>query len=121
VLLGHKTSRRTGYDAAVHTAELAGAFDLLFLDAEGRLCEGARSSVFVRLDGQWLTPPARGQLLPGVMRAAVLAGEPGCVLSPAPIERDITRVELLRAESVAVCNSLRGLLMVRVDEHGLKA
>ncbi|MDP4300516.1 bifunctional chorismate-binding protein/class IV aminotransferase [Leptothrix discophora] len=125
LLLGHKTSRRSAYDAAMHTAELAGAFDLLFFDADGRLSEGSRSSVFIRLNGQWLTPPARGQLLPGVMRAAVLAGEPGCVLSPTPIERDITRADLLRAECVAVCNSLRGLMMVRVEvqagDQGLNA
>ncbi len=120
-VLGHKTSRRSAYDAAMHTAERAGAFDLLFFDADGHLIEGARSSVFVRLDGRWYTPPARGQLLPGVMRAAVLAGEPGSVLSPLPIERDISRAELLRAEAVAVCNSLRGLLLVRIDHQGLIA
>ena len=121
VLLGHKTSRRSAYDAAIHVAELAGAFDLLFFDADDRLTEGGRSNVFVRLDGRWLTPPARGQLLPGVMRAAVLAGEAGCVLSPLPVEREVSRAELLRAEAVAVSNSLRGLMMVRVDPQGLTA
>ncbi|RZS57978.1 bifunctional chorismate-binding protein/class IV aminotransferase [Sphaerotilus mobilis] len=120
-LLGHKTSRRAAYDAAMHDAELAGAFDLLFVDADGQLSEGSRSNVFIRLDGRWLTPPARGQLLPGVMRAAVLAGEPGCVLSPLPVEREISRADLMRAEAVAVCNSLRGLMLVRVDTQGLGA
>jgi para-aminobenzoate synthetase/4-amino-4-deoxychorismate lyase len=118
-LLGHKTSRRSAYDAAIQVAEVAGAFDLLFFDADDRLTEGGRSNVFVRLDGRWFTPPARGQILPGVMRAAVLAGAPGCVLSPLPVEREISRAELLRAEAVAVCNSLRGLVPVRLDPHGL--
>ncbi len=119
VLLGHKTSRRSAYDAAIQVAELAGAFDLLFFDADDRLTEGGRSNVFVRMDGRWFTPPARDQILPGVMRAAVLAGEAGGVLSPLPVEREISRAELLRAEAVAVCNSLRGLMLVRLDPHGL--
>lgn len=116
-LLGHKTSRRGHYDAAVQAAEAAGAFDLLFFNVRDELTEGARSNVFVRLDGRWLTPPLPaherpGELLPGVMRAELLAGSGG--LAPRPVEAVITRADLLRAEAVVLCNSLRGVLMAQV-------
>jgi para-aminobenzoate synthetase/4-amino-4-deoxychorismate lyase len=112
-LLGHKTSRRSHYDAAIRQAETAGAFDMLFFDAAGNLTEGARSNVFVQLDGRWYTPPARGQLLPGVLRAALLRGDqPGPIEHPT--ERPISRAELLRAGQIVLCNSLRGLLPARL-------
>ena len=109
VLLGHKTSRRSHYDAAIGQAEAAGAFDMLFFDADDRLTEGARSNVFVRLQGRWFTPPARGQLLPGVLRGAVLDGQAAGPIDQAS-ERPISRTELLSAERIVLCNSLRGLL-----------
>ncbi len=119
VLLGHKTSRRSRYDAAIRQAEAAGAFDMLFFDADGMLTEGARSNVFVRLQGRWHTPPARGQLLPGVLRGAVLDGHATGLIDPAS-ERPISRAELLSAEQIVLCNSLRGQLPAELAlEDGL--
>jgi para-aminobenzoate synthetase/4-amino-4-deoxychorismate lyase len=56
LFLRHKTSIRTRYDAAWRDAEAQGAFDTLFFNERGELTEGGRSNVFVRVDGQWLTP-----------------------------------------------------------------
>lgn len=70
----HKTTLRARYDV-FRAAPAAGAFDTLFFDSAGRLTEGARSNVFLLLDGEWRTPPAgRGGKLPGTMRAALLGG-----------------------------------------------
>ncbi|MEY8690000.1 MAG: chorismate-binding protein [Leptothrix sp. (in: b-proteobacteria)] len=117
-LLGHKTSLRSGYDRAIAQAEAAGAFDSLFMDAADHLTEGARSNLLVRLDGQWWTPRLSGHLLPGVMRAAVLSGAvrvgDGDGADQPPREADLTRSELLRADALAVCNSLRGVLPARL-------
>ncbi|MFM2056229.1 MAG: hypothetical protein RLY71_614 [Pseudomonadota bacterium] len=104
-LLAHKTSLRQGYDAAIRHAEAAGAFDTLFFNAQGELTEGGRSNVFVKLAGRWFTPPLSAGLLPGVMRAALLA-DPAWAAE----ERCITRDDLARAEEVVVCNALRGVL-----------
>lgn len=104
-LAAHKTSRRQHYDDAVRAAEAADAFDALFFTADGRLVEGGRSSVFVRLDGCWYTPPVADGALPGVMRAALLA-DPALGAR----ERSITAAELARAEELIVCNALRGAL-----------
>ncbi|MET0264558.1 MAG: chorismate-binding protein, partial [Duganella sp.] len=105
LFLRHKTSVRTRYDAAWREAEAQGAFDTLFFNQHGELTEGGRSSVFVKLDGRWLTPPLRCGVLPGVMRA-VLLDDPQWNAS----EAVITRAMLERAEALMVCNALRGAL-----------
>ena len=104
-LLGHKTSLRQQYDAAIACAEAVGAFDMLFFDADGWLTEGARSNVFVQLDGHWFTPPANGHLLPGVMRARLLA-DPQLAARQRPIHRN----ELAAASKLLLCNALRGAM-----------
>ncbi|MFZ2988148.1 chorismate-binding protein [Ideonella sp.] len=104
-LAGFKTTLRQHYDAAVRAAEAQGAFDSLLFSADGRLLEGGRSNVFVRLAGRWITPPLSDGVLPGVMRAAVLA-DPRWQAS----ERTIWRQELASAEDWLVCNALRGAL-----------
>jgi para-aminobenzoate synthetase/4-amino-4-deoxychorismate lyase len=110
LFLRHKTSVRDGYDAAWRAAEAQGAFDMLFCNRAGELTEGARSSLFVKLDGRWYTPPLAAGVLPGVMRGLLLED-----LTWQASERRLTLDDLRRAERVAVCNSLRGLLSATVD------
>ena len=105
----HKTSARAVYDAGWQAAERAGAFDSLFFNARDELLEGGRSSVFVKVDGGWLTPPLDADILPGVMRAAVLA-DGMRYLGGAVREAVVTRAMVLGAEALALANSLRGVL-----------
>lgn len=109
LFLRHKTSLRAGYDAAWKAAEAQGAFDTLFFNERGELAEGGRSSVFVKLEGRWYTPPLAGGLLPGVMRAAML-DDPAWNAS----ERVITRAMLAHAEDIVVCNALRGAMRAQL-------
>lgn len=104
-LAAHKTTHRGPYDAAVHAAENAGGFDSLFFTRDGRLAEGARSNVFLQLDGCWFTPPVADGALPGVMRGVLLA-DPTWHAE----ERSLRLEDLLRAERIVVCNALRGAL-----------
>ena len=108
-LSGHKTTARADYDAGVRAAERAGAFDSLFFKRNGCLVEGGRCNVFVQLDGRWCTPPLADGALPGVMRALLLE-------DPAwgAAERSLTLADLRRAESIVVCNALRGALAARL-------
>jgi len=108
-LSGYKTSNRETYDRALQEAESAGAFDTLFFNSASELTEGARSNVFVLLDGQWCTPASICGGLPGVMRAVVLEER-----SRSAVERKISIDELRRAEDVFVCNALRGIVSVQV-------
>ncbi|MBU9438642.1 aminodeoxychorismate synthase component I [Burkholderia multivorans] len=104
-LLLHKTTRRADYDRAWQAAEALGGFDMLFVNERGELTEGGRSNLFVKLDGQWVTPPLASGVLPGVMRAMLLD-------DPAfgAVERIVTRDDLARAQALLLTNALRGAL-----------
>ncbi len=108
-LAAHKTTHRALYDAGVRAAEAEGAFDSLFFSQSGWLVEGGRSSVFVKLNGRWFTPPVADGALPGVMRS-VLLDDPAFGAS----ERRLARADLAAAEAILVCNALRGALPARV-------
>ncbi|MES2126563.1 MAG: aminodeoxychorismate synthase component I [Pseudomonadota bacterium] len=99
LFLRHKTSVRTRYDGAWRAAVAQGAFDTLFFNERGELTEGGRSNVLAKIDGEWYTPPLSCGLLPGIMRSVLAAKE-----------RIITRAELLAAQEVMLCNSLRGAM-----------
>ena len=101
----HKTSIRARYDAAWRAAEQRGGFDTLFFNRHGALTEGGRSNVFVKIDGRWVTPPLSCGVLPGIMRAVLMAA-PAWQASEAVVTRDM----LANADDLMVCNALRGPL-----------
>ncbi len=96
LLLRHKTSWRALYDR-----DHPGCDELLFCNERGELTEGARSNIFIRRDGLLLTPPLEAGLLPGVLRAELLAQGRAREATLTP--------EDLRGE-VWLGNSLRGLI-----------
>ncbi|ALV57670.1 bifunctional anthranilate synthase component I family protein/class IV aminotransferase [Burkholderia cenocepacia] len=104
-LLLHKTTRRAEYDRAWQAAEALGGFDMLFVNERGEVTEGGRSNLFVKLDGQWVTPPLASGVLPGVMRG-VLLDDPAF----GAVERVVTRDDLARAQGLLLTNALRGAL-----------
>jgi para-aminobenzoate synthetase / 4-amino-4-deoxychorismate lyase len=104
-LLGHKVTRRKLYDQAWLAAEKLGAFDALFVNEQGFVTEGGRSNVFIKKDGQWITPPLASGCLPGVMRSIVLKDS-----KYQAIEKNISRFDVLNAEEVIFTNALRGIV-----------
>ncbi|HSI58523.1 MAG TPA: aminodeoxychorismate synthase component I [Ideonella sp.] len=108
-LAAHKTTLRPHYDAGVREAEQVGAFDSLFFTHDGRLVEGGRSSVFLKLAGRWYTPPVAAGALPGVMRGLLLQ-DPAWAAQ----ERTLRWADLQRAEAIVVCNALRGPLKAKL-------
>jgi len=105
----HKTTYRPLYDPGLERALSEGLWDLLFFNERDELVEGARSSVFVRIKGQLVTPPLDSGALPGLMRARLLADA-----STGAVERKVLRHELLHAQAVYLCNAVRGLFQVRL-------
>ncbi|NYT62295.1 aminotransferase class IV [Alcaligenaceae bacterium] len=103
--LQHKTTHRPWYDAAQQwLTENPGFFDVVFCNAQGEVCEGSRSNIYIlNSDGIWLTPPVDCGLLPGVQRQALLDG--GLVQ-----EARISRQDLQQASAIRVSNALRGWL-----------
>ncbi len=104
--LRHKTTNRALYDRA-RAALPDGVDELLFLNERGELCEGTITNLFVRLgDGRRVTPPLSSGLLPGVLRARLLAGGGWT-------ERVLTPDDLRGARGLWVGNALRGLIRGR--------
>ena len=105
VLLAHKVNLRTLYDLAWKNAVALGGFDAVFLNEQGFVTEGGRSSIFIQPKGsnQWLTPPLSAGVLPGVMRQSLL-DDPKWNTHQATL----TAADLVDAERILVCNALRG-------------
>ena len=104
-----KTTGRALFDQAWQTAETQGAFDSLFFNSDGLLLEGGRSNVFIKYQGQWLTPSLDLDILNGVMRQAVLQQPQTYLGADAVIETHITRDMLEHAEEIRLSNALRGV------------
>jgi len=105
VLLTHKVNQRAIYDLAWKNAVALGGFDAVFLNEQGLVTEGGRSSVFIQPQGsnQWLTPPLSAGVLPGVMRQSLL-DDPQWNAH----EAMLTASDLIDADRILVCNALRG-------------
>jgi len=106
-LLRHKMSNRSLYDQAWQEAVNLGGFDALFVNEQGFVTEGGRTSVFVKPQGssEWLTPPVSAGLLPGVMRAALLADP---TLNAR--EANLTINDVSMADEIMLSNALRGAI-----------
>ncbi|TJZ91649.1 aminotransferase class IV [Paracoccus gahaiensis] len=103
--LRFKTSRRPVYDAA-RAALPPGLDEAMLMNAEGELCEGTITSLFLRRGGRLLTPPLRCGLLPGVLRASLLQ-------AGAAVEA-LLRPEDLNEGDILCGNALRGLIPARL-------
>ena len=104
-LLRHKISHRSLYDQAWQEAVKLGGFDAVFCNELGFVTEGGRTSIFIKPKGssEWLTPPVSAGLLPGVMRAALLA-DPQMNAR----EANLTINDVSTAEEIILSNALRG-------------
>jgi para-aminobenzoate synthetase / 4-amino-4-deoxychorismate lyase len=105
----HKTTHRPVYGPALRDAQANGLWDVLFFNEHTELVEGARSSVFLRLSDELVTPPLSSGALPGVQRARILADP-----SYRAVERTLVRSDLQRASEVYLCNAVRGLFRVQL-------
>jgi para-aminobenzoate synthetase/4-amino-4-deoxychorismate lyase len=105
VLLRHKVSNRNLYDQAWKLAEGLEGFDALFINEEGYVTEGGRSSIFIKSGDRWLTPPVSAGLLPGVMRSIIL-NDPQWNAH----ESNLTIDDVQNAKEIMLSNALRGLI-----------
>ena len=103
--LYHKTTQRQVYETAKQGAP-AGVLDVLLHNEEGQLCEFTIGNLLLQLDGVIYTPPIACGLLPGVLRAQLLA-------QGAVQERVLWLSDLQRAEGIWLINSVRGCVPVQ--------
>ena len=90
-------------------AARCGGDEAILLNTAGFVAEASAGSLFVRLDGAWLTPPVADGALPGIARALVL--ESGC----AAREVDFVGRPQHRAQAAAITSSLGARALARID------
>ncbi|MHB8580229.1 MAG: aminodeoxychorismate synthase component I [Ignavibacteriaceae bacterium] len=103
-----KTSTRKLYNSEFEYYNSKGFFDVIFLNKNGYITEGAISNIFIRKGEKWYTPYTDCGLLQGVYREYLK-------LNLQNIEEcKLTISDLKSADEVILTNSLRGV--VGVDE-----
>lgn len=106
-LVRHKTTIRERYEVARAEYGSGEADEVVMLNTRGMVCEGTITNVFVRASlGILLTPPLSAGLLPGVLRAELLA-------EGKAQEAEITPQDLAEGD-ILVGNSLRGLIRAQL-------
>jgi len=105
--LRHKTTRRAKFERGLVAAKAVGAMEALFENQNGEITEGAWTSLFIERAGTLLTPPLTSGLLPGTLRADLLA-------EGRAKEAVLSREEVLTADAVYLGNSVRGLMRARL-------
>ncbi len=114
---GPKLTSRPLFAIAAEAARATGADEALFFDAAGRLVEGARSNLVVRLpDDTLCTPPVERGAVAGVALEVLGARIPRLT------RRDVSRRGLLGASAVVALNAVRGArAIVSLDGAALAA
>ncbi len=105
-LLYHKTTRRHLY-ARARRAAGPGVADVLLWNRRGELTESTIANLVLEWGATAWTPPIACGVLPGTMRADLLA-------SGRMRERTLTVEDLSRAERAWLVNSVRGWIPIRV-------
>jgi para-aminobenzoate synthetase/4-amino-4-deoxychorismate lyase len=100
--LRHKTTCRQLYDQQYEQALAQGYEEVLFLNERNEVTEGAINNVFIEKEGRWFTPPVSCGLLPGTYRRYLLE------TNPSTAERTLQMEDLVSADAVYICNSVRG-------------
>ncbi len=97
---GIKTTSYAENVVALARAQQQGASEALFLNTQGRLCEGTGSNLLLGLEGLLLTPPLSSGCLAGVTRELVIEW---CGV----VEGDLLPSDGERATEVALTSSTR--------------
>ncbi len=106
----YKTSRRELYSAEFAQARRQGLQDVIFINEAGEVTEGCITNIVIYSKGRYKTPPLACGLLAGVMRGRLLAN------AAVPVQEEvITEQEARAADAVFICNSVRGVIRVRLQ------
>jgi para-aminobenzoate synthetase/4-amino-4-deoxychorismate lyase len=104
LFLYHKTTRRELYDREwKHYADTLAADEVIYLNENGELAEGSRTTIFVERGGKLLTPRLSAGVLPGTLRAALID-------EGRAVEARLTIQDLNGADEIYLGNSVRGLI-----------
>lgn len=111
VFLFHKTTRRDLYQSEYEKYSAQGFSDVIFMNEHGQITEGAISNIFIKKNGNYLSPPVECGLLNGVFRQEFLATHSSAV------ERILSLEDLFLADEIYMTNSVRGMTRVRIKNQ----
>lgn len=106
--LRHKTTYRPWYDESLSKINRGELFDEIYFNSQGELTEGSRTNILLKIGGRLYTPPCECGLLNGIYRDKLIR-ENKCE------ERILFKEDLIKAEKIFCCNSVRGLVEVRLS------
>jgi para-aminobenzoate synthetase/4-amino-4-deoxychorismate lyase len=98
LMLFHKTTRREGYER--RRSEHPDCDEVLMLNERGELTEATTANLVLHDEEGWWTPPVECGLLPGVLRAELLA--------EGRVRERVIRPEELTDAALYLINSVRG-------------
>lgn len=105
LFLYHKTTNRAFFDSEYNHYRLKGYFDVIFLNKRNEVTEGAISNIIIEKNKRFYTPPVCAGLLAGIFR--------GYLLKRRKVSEKIIYLrDLLAADKIFLCNSVRGLTQV---------
>lgn len=108
-LYRHKTTRRQLYDLErLRLQKLTGCDEAIFTNQRGEITEGSIMSIFIECDGVLFTPPVSCGVLPGTLRAELLADKTKKIQ-----EAVLMLPDLAAADMIYLGNSVRGLMKAR--------
>lgn len=108
LFLYHKTTKRHLYDSAYREALSRGFIEVIFMNEKDQITEGAISNIFIKKGEAYYTPPVECGLLNGIYRQHLFETLPH-------VEEKILYLDdLKKADSLFICNSVRGIQEVKI-------
>ncbi len=102
IFLYHKTDNRSLYNEEYRHYSGQGFCEVVFMNEQGEITEGAVTNVFVLKDGIYRTPPVTSGLLPGIYRTHFMN-------TNEVTEEVLYEHDLFETDGLFICNSVRGM------------
>ncbi|MFH1798831.1 MAG: aminotransferase class IV [Candidatus Omnitrophota bacterium] len=114
IFLYHKTTNRALYNKELKKYRAKGLFEVIFLNQDGQITEGAISNIVIKKNQELWTPPVLCGLLNGTFRQYLLSGVVEArIFAPLQIKEKIFyKEDLLNADAVFMINSVRKILPI---------
>jgi len=105
----YKTTHRHIYEEEYLKARTSNYLDVLFLNEKEEVTEGCITNVFIKVGNKYFTSSLSSGVLPGIMRNYLLKKFPKYFQ-----EKVLYKEDLLQAEKIFICNSVRGIMRVEL-------
>ncbi len=102
----HKTTNRTLYNKEHTKYKQKGFFEVIFKNEKNQITEGSITNIFIKKGQHYYTPPIECGLLNGIYRQMFIKQNKNVII------KIITEKDLINAEEIYLCNSIKGMTRV---------